>query len=38
VAVVGEEWETGEVTIRRMAGGEEDRIRIEEVPTWLRPR
>ena len=38
VVVVGEEWEDGEVTVRRMAGGEEERIRIEEVPTWLGPR
>jgi histidyl-tRNA synthetase len=38
VAVVGAEWADGVVTMRRMAGGEEERIRIEEVPTWLRPR
>ncbi len=39
VAVVGEEWERGEVTMRRMdGGGEEATVIIEEVPQWVRPR
>ena len=38
VAVVGSEWDEGVVTMRRMAGGEEQRISIEEVPTWARAR
>ncbi len=38
VAVVGEEWGHGEVTMRRMAGGDEARVRIQEVPQWLRSR
>jgi histidyl-tRNA synthetase len=38
VAVVGDEWEEGEVTVRRLAGGEEERIAIEEVESWLQAR
>ena len=38
VAVVGAEWDEGVVTMRRMAGGDEERISIEEVPTWARAR
>ncbi|MCB2223581.1 MAG: histidine--tRNA ligase [Actinobacteria bacterium] len=34
VAVVGDEWDEGEVTVRRMADGEESRVAIEEVPAW----
>lgn len=35
VAVVGDEWEGGEVTLKRMATGEDVRIPIEEVAGWL---
>ena len=34
VAVVGDEWAEGEVTMRRMDTGEETRIPIEEVAAW----
>jgi histidyl-tRNA synthetase len=36
VAVVGAEWAEGMVTVRRMAGGEEQRVPVEEVEAWLR--
>ncbi len=36
VAVVGEEWSAGEVTMRRMSDGEEQRVEIQEVPRWAR--
>ena len=36
VAVVGEEWDEGQVTVRRMAGGGEERVAIEEVGAWVR--
>ena len=35
VAVVGDEWGEGQVTLRRLATGEEERIAIEEVGSWL---
>jgi histidyl-tRNA synthetase len=38
VAVVGDEWDDGEVTMRRMSDGEEQRIAIEEVPAWQTDR
>ena len=38
VAVVGDEWEGGEVTMRRMSDGEESRVPIEEVATWVTSR
>ena len=38
VAVVGEEWAQGEVTVKDMAGGDEQRVRIEEVPGWATHR
>ena len=34
VAVVGDEWADGEVTMRRMSDGEEQRVAIEEVAAW----
>lgn len=36
VLVVGDEWEVGEVTARRMGDGTQERIAIEEINTWLR--
>jgi len=36
VAVVGDEWADGLVTVRRMAGGEEQRVPVEEVAAWVR--
>jgi histidyl-tRNA synthetase len=36
VAVVGAEWTDGMVTVRRMAGGDEQRVAVEEVEAWLR--
>jgi histidyl-tRNA synthetase len=38
VAIVGDEWDEGEVTVRRMADGEESRVPIREVAEWLRAR
>jgi histidyl-tRNA synthetase len=38
VAVVGEEWGMGEVTVRRLATGEEERVAIEEVGAWSMSR
>jgi len=38
VAVIGEEWADGEVTMRRMSDGEEQRVAIEEVPAWAISR
>ena len=38
VAVVGDEWGSGEVTMRAMAGGDEERIAIGEVESWLQAR
>jgi histidyl-tRNA synthetase len=38
VAVVGEEWEGGEVTVKRLVTGEGARIPIEEVAGWLTNR
>jgi len=38
VAVVGEEWADGEVTMRRMSDGEEQRVDIEEVASWVTSR
>jgi histidyl-tRNA synthetase len=35
VAVVGEEWAEGQVTLKEMQGGEERRIGIEEVAAWV---
>ena len=34
VAVVGDEWADGEVTVRRMSDGGEQRVAIEEVASW----
>jgi histidyl-tRNA synthetase len=34
VAVVGDEWREGRVTVRRLAGGDEQMIPIEEVAAW----
>lgn len=36
VAVVGEEWDDGVVTMRRMTSGEQTPVPIEEVATWVR--
>jgi histidyl-tRNA synthetase len=36
VAVVGEEWADGLVTVRRMAGGQERKVPVEEVVAWVR--
>jgi len=38
VAVVGDEWAGGEVTMRRMSDGEESRVAIEEVAAWVTSR
>ena len=38
VAVVGDEWGEGEVTVRRLASGDEERIPIQEVESWLQAR
>ncbi len=38
VAVVGDEWAAGEVTVRRMSDGEESRVPIEEVAAWVTSR
>jgi histidyl-tRNA synthetase len=38
VAVVGDEWGAGEVTVRRMSDGEEQLVAIEEVPSWVASR
>ncbi|HUU61002.1 MAG TPA: histidine--tRNA ligase [Acidimicrobiia bacterium] len=38
VAVVGEEWERGRVTVRALAGGEEESIPIGEVAAWVKAR
>jgi histidyl-tRNA synthetase len=38
VAVVGEEWADGSVTVRRMDTGEETVIPIEEVAAWTTGR
>ncbi|MBP1632383.1 MAG: hisS-2 [Acidobacteria bacterium] len=38
VAVVGEEWDRGRVTVRALAGGEEESIPIAEVAAWARAR
>jgi len=38
VAVVGDEWADGEVTVRRMSDGAEQRVAIEEVATWAASR
>ena len=38
VAVVGEEWEVGQVTVRRLATGEEARVAVEEVGAWSTSR
>ncbi len=38
VAVVGDEWAAGEVTMRRMSDGEEYRVPIGEVAAWATSR
>ncbi|MEX1207287.1 MAG: histidine--tRNA ligase [Acidimicrobiia bacterium] len=38
VAVVGDEWEAGEVTVKRLVTGEDARVPIEEVAGWLTNR
>ncbi len=38
VAVVGDEWDDGLVTVRRMDEGEETQVAIEEVVAWARNR
>lgn len=38
VAVVGEEWERGRVTVRAMVGGQEESIPIAEVAAWAKAR
>ena len=38
VAVVGDEWEQGRVTVRAMAGGQEESIPIAEVAAWAKGR
>ncbi len=35
VAIVGDEWETGAVRVKRLATGEEATVSIEEVGAWL---
>jgi histidyl-tRNA synthetase len=37
-AVVGEEWAEGRVTVRALAGGEEQTVPIGEVAAWARAR
>jgi histidyl-tRNA synthetase len=38
-AIIGEqEVADGEVTMRRMADGEQERVKLAEVPGWLRSR
>ncbi len=36
VIVVGEEWQDGEVTVKRLASGEQERVAVEEIEAWLR--
>ncbi len=36
VAIVGDEWDDGRVTVRRMDDGEEAQVAIEEVAGWAR--
>ena len=38
VAIVGDEWDEGVVTVRDMSRSEEHRIPIEEVARWVRAR
>jgi histidyl-tRNA synthetase len=38
VAVVGDEWADGEVTLRRMSDGDENRVKVEEVAAWATDR
>jgi histidyl-tRNA synthetase len=38
VAVVGDEWSEGEVTVKRFGTGEGERVQIEEVASWLLGR
>jgi len=38
VAVVGEEWGRGRVTVRSMAGGEEESVPVAEVTEWVKAR
>ena len=38
VAVVGDEWSEGEVTVKRFGTGEGERLQIEEVASWLLGR
>ncbi|MEX2418917.1 MAG: His/Gly/Thr/Pro-type tRNA ligase C-terminal domain-containing protein, partial [Acidimicrobiia bacterium] len=38
VAVVGDEWEGGEVTVKLLVTGEDARVPIEEVAGWLTNR
>ena len=34
--VVGEEWSSGEVTVKRLETGDQDVIAAKEIETWLR--
>lgn len=34
--VVGEEWSSGEVTVKRLETGDQDVIAVKEIETWLR--
>jgi histidyl-tRNA synthetase len=36
VAIVGEEWDAGQVRLKRLATGEEAAVNIEEVGPWLK--
>ncbi|MFV2001139.1 MAG: histidine--tRNA ligase [Acidimicrobiia bacterium] len=34
--VVGDEWDDGDVTVRDLASGDQDRIKVKEIESWLR--
>lgn len=36
VVVVGDEWENGEVVVKRLADGSQDVVAIEEIESWLQ--
>ncbi|OFW65279.1 MAG: hypothetical protein A2135_09610 [Actinobacteria bacterium RBG_16_67_15] len=36
VAIIGEEWDAGQVRVKRLATGEEAAVNIEEVGAWLK--
>jgi len=34
--VVGDEWADGDVTVKKLSSGEQDRINVKEIESWLR--